>query len=244
MAARRHSDATLTILLMGLGSIGLFGGVVVHYSRQTPILRLRPALEQQYGQTGFETRFIAGPAPWIEVVPPEGLAFADEWARTDLGVWALSTYRELTEQQTGVTECRLLLRDGTIVAVDTEMVSMLEAARSARDLQLELLRRAGVEQPEVVVLGVVRSGVHVSARGRGGSGAGGEELQRLARKAATALSALSYVSRARVEVLGPGEARASAEAGRDVPRVPLRKPPRAPGQPAPPAPIDTRLPGG
>ena len=95
--ARRRSYATLTILFMGLLSIALFGAVIVYYSQQTPILRLRPELEQHYRVPGFEARFISGVTPWIEVIPPPGFPLPDEYARTRLACWALARYRALTE---------------------------------------------------------------------------------------------------------------------------------------------------
>lgn len=236
---RRRSDATMTILAMGLGSIALFGAVVVFYSRQTPILRLRPELEQRFGVAGFETRFVAQGAPYIQVSPPAALALPDEYARAEVGAWALDRYREITEQRTVVTECQVLMPDGASTIVDLEMASMLHAARAGREQQLEALRKAGLLEPDVQVRGVVHSGVHLEATGRAPAGRDQEERRKLARKAALALSSFSCVSRARVDVLDAAGNAATELAGRDVPpppRKPIKPPPPLPPAPPPTTP--------
>lgn len=222
--ARRRSDATLTILFMGLLSIALFGAVIVYYSQQTPILRLRPELEQHYRVAGFEARFISGVTPWIEVVPPAGFPLPDEYARTRLACWALGRYRALTEERTQVVECHLLPQDGTQTVVDTEMVFMLERAEASLEELAQALVHEGLTQPEVEVLGVVMSGAHIVARAHAPQGLSEEARHKTARRAAEVLGRFTFVSKARVEVLAPGGAKVQAEGGRDVPRERPKKP--------------------
>lgn len=224
---KRRSDATMTILVMGLLSIALFGGVIVYYSQQTPILRLRPELEAKFGAAPFDTRFIAGDSPWIEVTPPPSLPLAGEYERAALGAWAIERYRELTEQRTLVTECWVRSPGDELppLVVDVEMASMLSRAVEGQEQLREAALKQGLLEPaQVTIRGVVRSGVHARVEGRAPQGLSEEQRAKLTAKVAESLANWSYLSKVEVEVEAPGGARARAEAGRDVPKP--KRPPR------------------
>lgn len=232
----------MTILVMGLLSIVLFGAVVIYYSRQTPILRLRPELEHHYGVSGFETRFISQGLPYIQVLPPAELPLADEYARAELGVWALLRYQELTEHRTVITECQVVLPDGTQTVVDEQMVEMLDAAHASLDQMRQVLLHAGLSDPQVQITGVVRSGVHVAARAQASAELSLEERRLLTRKTAQALVSFSCLSKIELEVTATGGPPVVEAAGRDAPppprrpRPPLLPPPGAEGPPPTPPP--------
>lgn len=229
---KRRSDATMTILAMGLVSIALFGGVIVYYSQQTPILRLRPELEAKFKVAPFDTRFIAGVDgnyPHIEITPPEALAMPDDYARAAVGAWALDRYVELTEQRTSVSTCWVRTPGDAWppLVVDTEMASNLSRALEGRPQMTETALKQGMLEPvEIVVKGVVQTGVHVRVIGRAAQGLSDEQRQKVAAKAAEALANFSYLSKVELELEAPGGGRAKVEAGRDVPKVPKKQPPR------------------
>ena len=95
----------MTILVLGIVTVALFGGGVVWISKQTPIVRLHPLLKERFDDPRFEVRFFPGNDPRIEVHAPKEKA-PTRYAMGEIGVWALSEYVELAPR-THVKVCRV-----------------------------------------------------------------------------------------------------------------------------------------
>jgi hypothetical protein len=199
--ARRRTDTPLTILVMGIFTVVMFGGGVVYFSSKTPILQLVPALEEQYAVEGFVTRFHAGGAPYIEVQAPPALV-PDDAALLELARFSLERYRELAGSTTRVQACVAKVKGEPQrgqVRVTLELVERLLRARGAtREIELTV-RRAGLTSPGVEVTGLSRTGaaVRVTARTQR------QDAAALVDRAVAAVGSLVYVGRVDAAVQGP-----------------------------------------
>src|SRR5688572_26241719 len=101
----RRAQSPFAVLVLGLVSVALLGGFVIYYTGNTPILRLRPVLEQRFGVTGVRTRFVGRPGQrsHIEVDVPAAAA-PDQERLVAIGVFALAEYQRLA-QPTSVQTC-------------------------------------------------------------------------------------------------------------------------------------------
>jgi hypothetical protein len=198
----------MTVLAVGLMVVMLFGVGIVHFSHNTPILKLRPVLEQEYGAPGFETRFRPGPNPWIEVHVPQPV-LADR----------------------GLQEVALVDPEAAWVEVSYRMVQQRERAEQAMPLMLELAREKGVKDATLEIVGAGEKGVRLRVRGVLRSPRVVKRSDDITRALAVELGKLSWVGVATVTLKTP-EGVLTHASGPAVPRRPAAPPSPSPSRPA------------
>ena len=168
---RRRTDNPLSILVIGFLTMIGFGIAVVHLNRSTPILQLKPDLEQQFKQSGFATRFmkpLGDLYPHIEVLVPPELG-TDERVLRDIGLFALERYGKLTEKRgSQVQSCVVHPVDQPQprVEVTLRQVFSVKRAEAEHDAIVQSLQGLGLRDASVTVEGTTASGARLHIKGR------------------------------------------------------------------------------
>lgn len=196
---RRRSDTPFAILVIGILTVVFFGGGIVYFTGNTPILKLKAELERDHPGQTLKTRLLPGNPPHIELEVSPELA-PDALTMTALGLDALDRYRKLAER-TRVESCVVRRRDAPEVAVtvDLPLQYALDEAQGSVGLIMQTAQKAGVTNAEVAVLGAAVTGAHVSVRGKTAKA----DAAVIADRAVAAITSLSYVGRVQVVITGP-----------------------------------------
>ncbi len=212
---RRRSDTPFAILVIGIFTVVFFGGGIVYFTGNTPILKLKAELEKEHPGQTLKTRLLPGNPPHIELEVSPELA-PDVLSMTTLGLDALDRYRKLAER-TRVESCVVRRKDAPdmAVTVDLPLQYALDEAQGSVAYILQAAQKAGVTSPEVSVEGAAVTGAHVTVKGKTLKADAGA----IADRAVAAITSLSYVGRVQVVVTGPkGPIRRGG--GRDGPPPP------------------------
>ena len=228
----RRSDNPLSILVLGVLSIGFFGGVVVYFNETRPILKLRPVLVAKFGSPAFKTRFVPRRGMTessIAVVVPAELS--DRQKRLEIGLFSLPEYRRLADGKTRVTGCSVVAANTPTEEPVFVTWALLDSLRATEEQGKGLragLKRLGLRHAALSVVAYSFTGASVEVRGRvRKAGRAGP----LASKSARYLSRVASIGRCKVTVTGPDKT-VTVVKGRDVVAKPK----------ATVAPIDTRTP--
>ena len=154
-----------------------------------PIVGLKPALEKQYGQRGFNC-WIKLEDRKIEVQPPVGLVL-DELGRRRLGAIALVRYLDLAKQQSQVERAVVLPARGDSVAPIEVSRSQAELMAAVQEQGSRLVETASVAAGTTLTLTLVAPGLAGALVVL--EGAPNEAAARRAAKAALAAGSVSAV---------------------------------------------------
>lgn len=218
----------MTILVLGIVTVAVFGGGVVWISKQTPIVRLHPLLKAHYQNEEIEVRFRPGNDPKIEVLVPPSMA-GSPYALGEVGVWALAEYYELAPRSK-VRVCKVweLGPDGKgagpAVEIDRELIDMYERARRQEPQLYADAQQAGLKSGSFKILGVVNTGVHAQIHGELAT-LDAAEARPIADRIARRVAQAAFLSRVTVTLNVKDGKQVSTWAGRDRPPAP-QDPPR------------------
>lgn len=217
---KRRSDNPMTILVIGIMMIVGFGGCLVYMTDKTPILRLRPLVAKEFDLDTLRARFRAGrPGSPAAVVLelPEDSAFPAE-RDVELADYALRKYIELAlESKVGRTsvaqvEVRVDGSEQPRFVLRRLHLGYLDDANKQRDSLVAGLKRYGLTQVELEIVGYTPTGVELRARAT----ARARIRHRAGRRALALLVSKPYTGRATIELSGDPPLRLTG--GRDVPR--------------------------
>ncbi|MEZ6185456.1 MAG: hypothetical protein R3F62_10650 [Planctomycetota bacterium] len=217
----------MTILVLGIVTVAIFGGGVVWISKQTPIVRLHPLLKEHYKNDAIEVGFRPGNDPRIEVLVPPELG-GSVYALGEVGTWALAEYYELAPQSK-VRVCRVqeLGPDGKgtgpTVDIDRELIDMYERAQRQEAQLYTTAQQAGLKSGSLKILGVVNTGVHVQIHGELAT-LDEASARPIADRIARQVSQAAFLSRVTVTLNVKDGKQVTVWAGRDRPSVPQDAP--------------------
>lgn len=211
---KHRSTAPSLIIGFGLISVLVFA-FGVKWTGSSPIIRLRPELERQFGVRGFRC-WLKVEERRIEVRPPEA-APRDRAFRRQIAADALLKYLDLCKSDTGmvntvVESVVVLAPKGTTLAPEEVDRATAETTREARAGAEDLVQAAAVAagtSASVAAVGPALHGASLVVRPLPGATLGESEARRLAQ---TIVARSHQVSFVRVE-RGDGGA---YEAGQDV----------------------------
>jgi len=239
MARRSPTNVPVTVLAVGIVVVMMFGVGIIHFSGSTPILQLRPILEQEFQVAAFETRFRPGPNPWLEIyVPAEAL---EQQELHEVALFALAEYRKLAKR-TRVRTLKARVKGESSdpwVEVTLGMVKHHGRAEQATPLMLDLVRERGVKEATLEIVGVGRRGVRLEVRGLLRAPRGVKRSQEVVRSLAAELGKLSWVGMAHVTLKAP-EGELTHVSGPDAPSLPKQPSPRTSRPVATPSPSPSR----
>ncbi len=228
--AKRRGDSPLTILVMGIFTIGLFGGFVAWFGNTKPILLLEPILEKKYSSQEFRTSFVPsrdGLRSYIVVEVPPHLASTQD--RLKIGAFSLDEYYELTEGVTQVEACRVTVKGQpsvpTIVVDETLMKSEATTRKAIADLEA-LLKEQGLLRPRITVVGLQPRGTEIKVHGVAADPKSADTLAKAV--IATLLQKASSISLIKLTVKARGKPNITLVGGLDAPK---RKPGTRPTNP-------------
>ena len=228
---KRRSENPLTILIMGFVAMGIFGGAVVHFSRSTPVLKLRPELERELGRSPIATQFLPPRPPQthtgtVRVVLPARDGDTPG-ALLEIAALALRRYREIAVQ-TIVDTCIVSSGpQGLEVSVNLSQAAAIEQARAALPHLARRLEGLGVHALDLQVVGVAQDRVRLALRG---AVLTARKAEPVATDALRLLTRQPFVGEVELELTSP-EGALERRAGRDVRGAlpPRRAPPRRGG---------------
>lgn len=215
---KRRSDNPMTILVIGIFMIVGFGGCLVYMTDKTPILRLRPLVLKEFQLDSIRTRFRGGrpgsPAA-IVLELPEDSTFPPE-RDVELADWALRHYIKLAlESKAGRTsvaqaEVRVAGAEEPRFVLRRVQLGYLDDAQKMQDGLVRSLKRFGLTQVELTVVGYTATGVELRAE----ASARARIRERAGRRALALLVSKRYTGRATVVLRG--EPPLSLTGGRDA----------------------------
>jgi hypothetical protein len=245
----RRSDNPLTILIMGIILLAGFGVSLVLLTNKTPVLRLKPLLEKEFG-VPVRTRFRAGSptqqaAIELNLTDDQALPSARD---EELAEWSFARYFELVKEtevgQTSIRRIEVLIVGGSeprFVLTREQYENKIEAKKNVAGLP-PFVEKLGFKDVEIKVLGYSKTGARLGVTCA--SNDRGRRRQTAAHRAVRMLHGLRYVGSIEFEVTGPEPLKVVG--GRDTPlrspinpngRRPRRRGRRASQKPATPAPV-------
>lgn len=240
----RRSDNPMMILAMGILLMTGFGVALVVLTEKTPVLRLRPLIEERFQLSELRTRFrIAGggrPAALEVVIPAEGAPPPER--DVALAEFALDQYIALANQtevgRTSVEQVELLIGEQAVpryVLSRVQLEARQEAERQLQGLPL-FVERNGFRSAQVSVAGYSRSGAKLRIQALPGPGLrDAKEVDEAARRVIAVFQSRVYVGSIVLEIGGPTPL--TLTGGRDTPLKPppgaRRRRPRRRGETAP-----------
>ena len=216
---KRRSDNPMTILVIGIMMIVGFGGCLVYMTDKTPILRLRPLVQQKFDLDSLGARFRAGRPGSPAAVVLEFDSGEDFPAERDveLADWALRKYIDLAlESKVGRTsvaqvEIRVEGAEQPRFVLRRLHLGFLDDATKQKESLVRGLQRYGLTQVELEVAGYTPTGVELKAKAT----ARARIRTRAGRRALALLVSKPYTGRASIEL--SGEPPLVLRGGRDLP---------------------------